>query len=191
MQNNPGGSMETTLIEKLDKLTDRRRSQGKRHKVSTVVIITILAIISQIYTLRGIETFIKRHRTKLIELLNIGKNGLPSFYVLRTVLQQIDFNELSAIIKEWLIEQNMLSPDEWISIDGKCIKSTVSDYNSSNQDFVSIVTAFSHKSGVAILSAKFQSKKISEIDIADALIKEINLASRTFTLDALHCKKNS
>jgi hypothetical protein len=183
--------MGTSLIERLDSLSDVRRSQGKRHKISTVVIITILAMISQIYTLRGIETFINRHRTKLNEMLNIGKNGLPSFYVLRTVLQQIDFDELSAIIKDWLIEQNLLDPDEWISIDGKSIKSTVSDYNSLNQNFVSIVTAFSHKSGISILSEKFQSKKVSEIDIADKLIKNLKLEGKTFTLDALHCKKNS
>jgi len=183
--------MQSSLIEKLENLTDKRRSEGKRHKISTVVIIAIMSIISQIYSLRGIETFVKRHNEKLIELLNIGKNGLPSYYVLRTVLQQIDINELSSIFKEWLIEQNLLEANEWISIDGKSIRSTISDSNSLNQNFVSIVTAFAHKSGVSLLSAKYESKKISEIEIAEYLIRAINLEGKTFTLDALHCKKNS
>ena len=183
--------MSVSLIEKLEQLSDKRRSEGKRHKISTVVIISIMAMISQIYTLRGIEAFTKRHHDKLIKFLNIEKNRLPSFYVFRTVLQQIDFDELSVLIKEWIIENGLLSPNEWISIDGKCIKSTINDYNSEHQNFVSVVTAFTHNSGLALLSAKFESKKISEIEIAESLIKAINLKDQVYTLDALHCKKNS
>lgn len=183
--------MSSSLLDKLEKLTDKRRSEGKRHKISTVVMISIMAMISQIYTLRGIETFIKRHKEELIQHLNIEKKRLPSFYVIRTVLQQIDFNELTTLIKEWIIENNLLNEKEWISIDGKCIKSTLTNYNSSEQNFVSIVTAFTHNSGIALLSAKFESKKVSEIAIAESLIRAIDLKDQTYTLDALHCKKNS
>lgn len=183
--------MATSLIDKLEKLTDKRRAEGKRHKISTVVIISIMAIVSQIYSLRGIESFIRRHRPRLIELLKIGKNGLPSFYVIRTVLQQIDFDELAKILYEWLTEQKLLDQKDWISIDGKSIKSTFSDYNSVNQNFVSIVTAFAHKCGVSLLSAKYENKKTSEIEVVESLIRAINLENKVYTLDALHTKKNS
>ena len=183
--------METSLIAKLDNLTDKRRAQGKRHKMSTIVLITILASISQIYSLRGIETFVNRHRIDLINMLNIGKNGLPSYYVFCKVLPQIDFDELTLIIREWLIEQKLLSKDEWISIDGKSIRSTLSDSNTGNQNFVSVVTAFAIKSGISILSAKFENKLQSEIEIAENLIKALNLEGKKITMDALHSKKNS
>jgi len=183
--------MSTSIIEKFDTLKDKRRPEGKRHKQSTIVIVTILSIVAQIYTLRGITSFVKRHKEELEKLLNLGKNGVPSYNVIRNVLQQIDFNELSIIIKKWIIEEKLIDDDEWISIDGKGIRSTITNYNSSEQNFVSIVTAFAQKSGVAILSSKFDTKKTSEIEIAELLIKAMNVKGKTFTFDALHCKKNS
>jgi len=56
---------------------------------------------------------------------------------------------------------------------------------SNDQNFASIVTVFVHTSGIALLSAKFESKKISEIAIAEALIKSMDCQDQTFTLDAL------
>lgn len=183
--------MSSSLIEKLDQLSDFRRAEGKRHKISTIVIITIMSMVSQIYSIRGIEVFTKRHKQGLIDLLSIGKNGLPTFYVFRTVLPRINYDELAGIIKDWLLESGLLSEQEWLSLDGKSIRSTISDSNSENQNFASIVTAFSHKSGVSLLSAKYENKKTSEIEVVEGLIRNMNVKNKVLTLDALHGKKNT
>lgn len=182
--------MRPTLFDRLSALTDVRRSEGKRHSTNTIIIITILAFISQNYTLRGIAEFAKRHSQILTETFNL-KHKTPSYSPIRSVLNNIDFDELTKIIYEWLLAEGLIDKHDPISIDGKSIRSTVTDYNTSNQNFASIATAFAHKSGIALLSEKFENKKQSEIVVVRNLIEKLNLKGMILTLDALHAKKNS
>lgn len=181
--------MATSLIDKLETLTDKRRNEGKRHKISTIAIIAILSMISQIYSLQGFTAFAKRHKKRLIEVLQIEKDRIPSFTPIRNVLMNIDFNELASIIKEWIIENHLIDSEEWLSIDGKCIKSTVTDANDHNQNFISVVTAFTHQCGISILSSKYASKKSDEIAVVELMIDLLGLEGKVITLDALHGKK--
>ena len=183
--------MKTSLIKKLELLKDIRRAEGTRHDLVTIILITIMAYMSQIYSLRGIESFIKRHKADLIKNLNIKKDRVPSYSTLRRVLLALDFNELAEIFRQWILENDLIATDSWISIDGKSIKSTLTKYNSKNQNFVSIVSAFTHDKGIVVMSQSFQNKKSSEITVVDSLIQALGLQDMTFTLDALHCKKNS
>jgi len=50
---------------------------------------------------------------------------------------------------------------EWISIDGKALGSTVTEYDSSYQNFVSFISVFTHKRGQVIASALLENKKSS------------------------------
>jgi hypothetical protein len=150
-----------------------------------------MAFMSQIYSLRGIETFIKRHKADLIKNLNIKKDRVPSYSTLRRVLLALDFDELAEVFRLWIIENDLIPSESWISIDGKSIKSTLKDYHSKNQNFVSIVSAFAHEKGIVLMSQSYQNKKTSEIPVVDILIQTLGLQGMTFTLDALHSKKNS
>jgi len=183
--------MKTLLTTKLAQITDVRRAEGTRHDLTTIIIITIMAIMSQIYSLRGIETFAKRHKADLVKFLNIRKDRVQSYPTLRRVLLTLDFNDMAEIFKQWIVENNLLDYKDWISLDGKSIKSTLSDYHSPDQNFVSIVSAFAHNSGIVLLSRSYQNKKTSEIPVVEGLIKALGLQELTFTLDALHSKKNS
>lgn len=182
--------MKPTLYDRLSTITDCRRAEGKRHSATIILIISVLAMSSNIYTLRGIADFAKRHREVLTDIFKL-KHKTPSYSPIRSVLNNIDFDELSKIIYDWLTAEGLIDPYDPISIDGKCIKSTLTDYNSSSQNFTSIVTAFAHNSGIVLLSEKFENKKLSEIEAVRILIEKLEIKDMTFTLDALHAKKNS
>jgi len=183
--------MQISLITKLEFLHDSRRAEGKRHTLTLILVITIMAIMSQCYSFRGIEKFIKRHSKDLIKYLKVSKDRLPSYSTLLRTLSTVVFDELSEQFKKWLIENGLVNTDELFSIDGKAIKSTLTDYSSKDQNYISIVSAFAHKSGIVLYSKKFENKKSSEIPIVEELIKDLGLEGITFTLDALHTKKNS
>lgn len=183
--------MKTSLFTTLEQITDKRRAEGKRHSLPLILILTIMSIMSQGYSLRSIEAFVNRHRDDIIACLGVPKNRLPSLATIRRALMMIDFNELTEAFKRWIIDNDFLDEDEWISIDGKCIKSTLMDYYSPDQNFVSIVTAFTHSKKIALLSKSFENKKSSEISVVANLIECLGLQGVTFTLDALHGKKNS
>lgn len=73
----------------------------------------------------------------------------------------------------------------------KAIKGTVSDYSKAQQRFISLVTIFSSKQKQILLAGKINNKKESEIPKVKDLIKMLDLTGVIFTLDALHCQKDT
>ncbi|MBD2509239.1 hypothetical protein H6G91_18405 [Nostoc muscorum FACHB-395] len=78
---------------------------------------------------------------------------------------------------------------EWCAMDGKSIKGTVKDYNSSQQNFVSIVSVFACKRGLVVGMKKFENHDKSEIQVVQDLITAMDLQGVVFSFDSLHCQK--
>jgi hypothetical protein len=77
----------------------------------------------------------------------------------------------------------------WVAADGKSIKSTLTDYSESYQNFVTTVSAFTHDSGVVLRLQVMNNKQTSEIEVVRQLIAALSGQPLVFTLDALHCQK--
>lgn len=187
-----GGTMKSkSLIQYLDELSDKRRAEGKRHKQSFVLLIVLMATMSGSYGYRGINRFVKKNANALIKNFEPIKDRLPSLATIRRVIMNIDFNEFTSLFKKWAMEDHEITEGSWISIDGKCLKNTLTDYSKPYQNFVSIVSAYVHNSGQVISVSRYENKKISEIEIVRKMIDSLGLQGVTFSMDALHCKKNS
>jgi len=52
---------------------------------------------------------------------------LPSDTTFRRILQKLDFQTLAQQFKQWVSSTCTLEPGEWIAVDSKSIKSTVTD----------------------------------------------------------------
>jgi hypothetical protein len=66
------------LIEKLKKVKDFRRSQGKRHPLHLTLAIIILGIMVGCLNYKELKQFVKHNSKSLIKELNIVENRLPS-----------------------------------------------------------------------------------------------------------------
>lgn len=181
--------MKKTLIEYLSELHDVRRKQGQRHSLEFVLIIVIMAIMSNYIGYRAFGDFAKCNEDSLIKHLKPKKPRVPSFLTIRKVLQSIDFKHLSELFKQWALQYVEIGDEDYFSIDGKSIKSTVSEYGGEFQNFVSIVSILSHKTKQVIAQEEYQNKKESEIDVVLSLLDQLDLTGKTVTLDALHCQK--
>jgi hypothetical protein len=71
----------------------------------------------------------------------------------------------------------------------KAIGGTVSNSNSINQDFISLVSVYCSKQKLVLCNAQVTNSKESEIPVIKQLIEALDLEGVTFTLDALHCQK--
>jgi hypothetical protein len=78
---------------------------------------------------------------------------------------------------------------EWVAIDGKSIKGTVSEPGTAYQNFVSLVSGYSHQQGIVLAVQQFESKKSSELKVVQTMLEALQLEGVVFTLDALHCQK--
>jgi hypothetical protein len=116
---------------------------------------------------------------------------MPSHVTIREIIMHIDFDALNHAFYRWASSYVKIRKNEWISIDGKSIKSTLEDYNTSYQNFVSLVSVFTQKRGQVLKTSAFENKKKSENSVVQQLIELLDLKGVIITLDALHCKKNS
>jgi hypothetical protein len=180
---------ERSIIDYLSNLTDRRRGAGRRHSQETVLLIVLMALMSGYYGYRSIGDFIERNRTDLLSHLRPPKSRLPTFFTVRRVLMNIDFDEFSQQFYAWSTQYIDLQPGEWISIDGKAIGGTVKDQPSSYQNFVNLVSIFVSRQKMVLANAKVINSKESEIPVVRQLIETLHLKDAVFTLDALHCQK--
>jgi hypothetical protein len=78
---------------------------------------------------------------------------------------------------------------DWVSGDGKSLKSTMSNYNSDTQDFCSLVSIYVQKTGLSYVIEDFRNKKISEGEILRTLLPSLQDKGVIITLDALHTQK--
>lgn len=179
------------LFNLLHKLKDYRRKQGLIYPLPVVIILTIMAIMNGSKSERSIARFIENNKKELIKELNLKNNRIPTRNIIRGVLQKINFQELEEIFYQWSLDYIKMEDKEWISIDGKALKGTVTNPQSSEQNFKSLVSVFVSKMKQNLKSKKIEVKKEHEISAVQELVKMLNLQDKTFTLDALHCQKET
>jgi hypothetical protein len=102
-----------------------------------------------------------------------------------------DFASIQRAFHRWTKSYVPIKNGEWIAIDGKSIRSTVSDYSGKYQNFVSLVTLFGIKREQVLHVEKFENRKDNEGQVVEDLLAMLDLKGVIFTLDALHCKKNA
>lgn len=178
------------LIERLNQIKDFRRKQGQRYSLTSILLIIIMGVMSGRYGYREINTFAKANEKDLRRNLKIKHKKMPSHVTIREIIMRVDFDALNEVFYKWASSYVKIEKDEWISIDGKSIRSTVEDYNTSYQNFVCLVSVFTQKRGQVIKTSAYENKKESEISVVRKLIEVLDLKDVIITLDALHCKKN-
>ena len=102
---------------------------------------------------------------------------------------QLDYQAVSQAFNEWASEYTHNSQGQWIAIDGKSLKNTVNDCCGKQQNFVMMVSAFTHERGEILGIEVMENKKQSEIAAVRNLIQILDLSGVVLTMDALHCQK--
>jgi hypothetical protein len=179
------------LVEMLSGIKDHRRAQGRMHDLNFILLLVIMATMSGFFSLRAIGDFIKKNQAQLLKQFKPSKDRLPSYLTVGRALQNIDFNELSEIFYQWASNRVETNGKEWVSMDGKAMKGTMNDYSKARQKFISLISVFASVQKQALAAGKINNKKESEIPKVKELIEMLGLKNAIFTLDALHCQKDT
>lgn len=172
----------------IGKFSDPRRKQGQRFSFESLLVIILMGILSGYQSLKGLARFAKSNESELTDILSL-KHGVPKFNTLRDMLQHIDADLLTCGFIEWARHYHAEWGDEFIALDGKAIKSTVEGGTSSFQNFVAVVSAFGHKSGMVYGMSSYEHGKSAEPECLRDLVEKLGWIDKTFTMDALHTKK--
>jgi hypothetical protein len=183
-----------TLVTYLKQVPDFRRAEGKRYPLPTLLVMIIMAIMSGRYGYRSIARFMDANRKALITQLGLQRPEMPSHVTVRTILEGIDFGQLNKAFRQWILSHLDREEHADVALDGKAIRSTVSDYDRPYQDFVGLVSAFASRQGVVLDSGQYSNKNSGEAEVGEQvierLIEVLELQGVTFSMDALYCKKN-
>lgn len=178
-----------SLIDYLKEVPDERNPHGRRHPLWLILIIVIMGIMSGYWGYRELGRFVERHRRELIKLFQVSRAEMPSYSTIRRVMMQIDYEQLSLVFNNWASQYTHHHKGQWIALDGKSLKNTVTDSHGSQQNFVTMVSAFSHQRGEILGLKVMENKNQSEIHVVRDLIELLDLSGVVFTMDALHCQK--
>lgn len=177
------------LLEALAEVPDPRRAQGRRHALPCVLMCMFMGTLSGCVSWRDHGDFVVRHSEALMRDLGVTKDRLPSYSTLRRVMARVDFDQLSAAFLTWARQHVQIEEGEWLAGDGKSLRGTVKNATDAQQNFISLVTLYAHKRGIAFESRVYENKGQSEAHVMETLLSEVDLQGAGVTLDSLHCRK--
>ena len=117
--------MGANLITSLQEIRDFRASQGRRYPLWLILLLVIMGTISGCRSYYALEDFGARHYGAVSEKLGLKVTRLPSDTTFRRILQKLDFQVLAQQFEQWVDSTFTLEPGQWVAIDGKSIKGTV------------------------------------------------------------------
>jgi hypothetical protein len=179
------------LYERIKKIKDFRRAEGRRHSLPTIILLIIMANMSGYFGERPIGDFIEKNKKDLLKKLKPKRKELPSRQTIGRVLRKLDYRKLLEVFSDWIKDEFNSEKKEWFSIDGKAIKGTVTNAKNAKQKYINLVSIFSHKTKQVLDVKQVNNNKESEIPKVRDLIKSLKLEEAIFTIDALHCQKET
>jgi len=175
----------TYFIELLGDISDPRDNRGKIHELSFVLAVTTMAILSGKNYVSEIHRYICNKIRWLQEIFDRPNAKPISRAQLPRIIAIVDWDELNVIIEEFFGVTVENTNDEWITIDGKVLRGTITDNDNAHEN-EQITIAIGHKSQQILFQRKMSGAKSSEIVEVRKLLEETWLQRAKVTLDPLH-----
>ena len=179
-----------SLIAELKSVEDFRSGHGRQHELWFVLLLIIVGGACGYWGYRPAAEFAERYGCEVCDFLAIAPpSKLPSYSTFRRVMLGLDFRAFAQLFNRWASSYVEIQPGEWLSSDGKSIRGSVRGYNSSQQDFISLVSLFTQKSKQVVCALPMHNKKTGEEQVVRQMLAAVNLRGGVVTTDALHTKK--
>jgi hypothetical protein len=178
------------LISFLKALPDCRMRRGVRFPQWWILLVAILAILSNEGSLVGIERFARRHRQVLNELLGTDFGKEPSDSTFRLLLSQLDVAGFETLLRQWMSAQSGVTEGlDSLVCDGKTLRGSISETDSGAATFIAQVSLYSQSLGVAIAQTTYATDAGSETQALRQLLEAIELEGVLVQADALHANR--
>jgi hypothetical protein len=180
------------LLTLLETVPDFRHLRGLRHDLWFVLLLMITGTMCGYWGSHPLATFAQEYGGELCQQLGVPVPvRMPSYSTFRRILVTLNFTVFANVFNQWAQHTFGVDSGEWVAIDGKSIKGSLSHYETAQQNFVMMVSVFSHQRGFVLHSQPMDNKNISEQHLVQQLLETLDLKGAVVTADALHCQKNS
>jgi DDE_Tnp_1-associated len=181
------------LREYLERIEDPRRKQGQRYKLGDILLVSVIGILSGALSYRDLERFMRLRLVELKGWLGLNWKRAPSKSLLSDIYGILNRESLEEGFRVYSQALNQKA-DEALEknsygLDGKALKGSFDHMK--EQKMLQILSVFCTGTDL-ILAHREIPEKTNEIPEAQELIRKLGLPEGSiYTLDALHCQKNS
>jgi predicted transposase YbfD/YdcC len=165
-------------------LEDPRQAAKVRHSLQDIVVLAILAVISNAQSWTEIVEFGKAKESWLRQFLPLT-NGIPSHDTIQRVFQLLNPDELMRRFMVWSQAVLRQTEGKLVAVDGKTLRR--SHDQAHDQKALHLVRAWATEQGL-ILGHQRVDEKTNEIVAIPQLLKTLHLKGCIVTIDAMGCQ---
>jgi predicted transposase YbfD/YdcC len=165
------------------KLQDPRRAHRRLHRLQDILVIALCAVIAGAQDWQQIETFGRKRRDWLDELLELP-NGIPSHDTFERVFNRLKPQAFQACFREWVQAISSTLRIKHVAIDGKTLRGS----GSANLGPLHLVSAWATAQHLSLGQVAVDAKS-NEITAIPALLELLDLNGALVTIDAMGCQK--
>lgn len=165
-------------------LEDPRQAHKVRHRLVDIILLAILAVISNAQSWTEIQAFGEAKQDWLKQYLTL-ENGIPSHDTIQRVFQILDPDVLMGRFIQWTQHIMDMTAGRLIAIDGKTIRGSFNQR--SDQQALHLVRAWATEQGLLLGHQKVDAKT-NEITAIPEVLQLLALKGCIVTIDAMGCQ---
>lgn len=175
-----------SIMEYFARVPDPRIERSRLHSLTSILVISLCAVISGADSFVAIETYGVAKQTWLKTFLDLP-NGIPSHDTLGRVFAALNPIGLAEAFRKWVTAVARLTKGEVVAIDGKTLRRSFRKAGSGA--FVHMVSAWATSQRIVLGQVKTEEKS-NEITAIPRLLKLLDIKHCFVTIDAMGCQKD-
>jgi len=166
-------------------LPDPRGRRGRRHQLSELVIIALLAVICCTDNWQEVAQFARAKRKGLKKFLKMP-HGVPSHDTFGRVFAALEPEAFERCFLAWIQALAQVRPGELIAIDGKTLRHSFD--GASDKAAIHMISAWSSANGLVFGQLATEAKS-NEITAIPKLLELLDIRGAVVSIDARGCQK--
>lgn len=172
-----------TFIAYFSSLEDPRVERNKLHSLSSILFLTLCAVLSGCNDWDEIEEYGLEKRVWLEKYIELP-NGIPSHDTINRVFARLNPHKLQECFINWVASIVSSSKHKIISIDGKRL---CNSGENGSKSMIHLVNAWSNDNNMILGQVKTEEKS-NEITAIPTLLDLLELEGAVITIDAMGCQ---
>ncbi len=172
------------LLDMLADIPDSRKARGKRHPLSAILGLAVVAMLCGYRSYSAIAQWGRTYHPDLAKALGFTHTKTPCASTLHYCFKDLDIDALEKTLSEWASGVLEALPDtmdkDAVAIDGKVLRGSLAQ----DAQITHLLSAVTHQLGIT-LTQHSVSDKTNEIPIASRILAAFDVAGKVVTTDAL------
>ena len=173
------------LYVEFEKLTDKRKARGKRYGLALVLLLFVLAKLCGQDCPFGAAQWLAERASRLISMLDLSCQRLPSHNTLRRVLEgAVHLRQLQKAVRRFLCQRPAYGQSIVVAMDGKTLRGSFTERGRA----VQLLAAYVPKEGVVLMQVAVAQGE-NELSAAPRLLRCLDLRGKVLVADALFTQR--